>query len=215
MEAGAISRCCAEGVRFWSGSARLLGPGPTSLTAAESLSRAPSEGHHRARLCQRPATSSEASAATAPGYYPSDYSGKTRKQFFFSCWFRDPHASRIAMLRMIAAFMILVLTMSHGSLGAAVPHDHGGSHDHATAFADHADEDHHAASPDEAAGDEGSDADMDGQPEASHVHLSVDAVPRAAFAPAVFASPTDKFAPHASSVLPSAAVPPLLEPPSA
>lgn len=119
------------------------------------------------------------------------------------------------MLRILAAFMILVLTMSHGTLGAAVPHDHGGSQDHATTFADHADEDHHAASPEEAPGDEGGDADRNGQPEASHVHLSVDALPRAAFAPAVLPSPTDKFAPDASSALPSAAVPPLLEPPSA
>jgi hypothetical protein len=121
----------------------------------------------------------------------------------------------MTMLRIFAAFMILVLTMSHGSLGAAVPHDHGGSHDHATAFPDHADEDHHAASPEKAPGDEGGDANMDGQPEASHVHLSVDALPRTPFAPAMFASPTDRFAPHDSSALPSAAVPPLLEPPSA
>lgn len=127
------------------------------------------------------------------------------------------HVSRVSMLRMIAAFMILVLTMSHGSLGAAVPHGHGGSHDHAATFVVDAAADHHLSSSDRAApaDEDNSDIDVDGQPEASHVHLSVDALPRGAFAPAVFASPTDRFAPHASSALPSAAVPPLLEPPSA
>lgn len=121
------------------------------------------------------------------------------------------------MLRMIAAFMILVLTVSHGSVGAAAAHSHRSSHDHAATLVVDAAVDHHLSTADEAvpADEDSGDIDVDGQPDASHVHLSADALPRGSFAPAVFASPTDKFAPRASSALPSAAVPPLLEPPSA
>ena len=116
------------------------------------------------------------------------------------------------MLRALLAFMILVLAMSHGSLGAAAPHVEG-EHSHASVHQNLDDHGQLATNGGEDQTPEGSVAD--GKAEVSHVHLSVDALPRGGGVSPNMDLREQIFAVRGYNALPSKAVAPLLEPPSA
>lgn len=117
------------------------------------------------------------------------------------------------MTRLIALLMLCVLTLSHGSAGASVPHaDHGvhthaPGHDHGSAI-----DDHDVDTMDEAS-DTGRDAPI--ERDVAHVHPAADMVPQIA----PVSSPTFVNLGHArppsAGPLVSTDPAPLLEPPSA
>ncbi len=126
----------------------------------------------------------------------------------------DVSASR--MTRLIALLMLCVLTLSHGSAGASVPHaDHGihthsQGHDHGSAIDDRNDHDN---DPIDEATDTGRDAPV--ERDVAHVHPAADMVPQIA----PVSSPTFVDLGHArppsAGPLVSTDPAPLLEPPSA
>lgn len=117
------------------------------------------------------------------------------------------------MARLLSFLLMLTLMVSHGSLGAAVGHHEQGGHSHTVSIDDHGHDGHES----EASEDDSADVDFDkgSKSSAGHVHLSADGLPGAAFAEPVLLVTGVLTFPHIEAALRSAAVPPLLEPPSA
>jgi hypothetical protein len=122
------------------------------------------------------------------------------------------------MLRLFALLMICVLTLSHGTMGAATPHAPGSAIDHAhdhvveTASA----EDHHEVQADVAQGDETGNTDesaMDA--DVAHVHPAADEVRLAdAIGPRLVLRDV-RDPPVPDALLAPVKTAPLLEPPAA
>lgn len=106
--------------------------------------------------------------------------------------------------------MMLSLLFSHGSLGASVGHGGQNGHDHATSTHDH-------DAPELVVGEaDGSDIDVQkGANSVGHAHMTVDGLMDGSFDQVTVRIPSARIFMRSQQALRSAAVAPLLEPPSA
>lgn len=127
------------------------------------------------------------------------------------------------MGRILSALLILVLALSHGPMGAAVPHLDGSTHEHVRAVdADH--HDHHNDDPaavdaqsaqTDAAPDRSNDLDKATQGSGYHTHVAADGVPGSSISLLASASDKVRRQPLDDARLRSTTLEPLPEPPSA